>query len=135
MVLLVWDGITAADYEADLMANLRSLLERMSPSPSLLGHRRCRSGAYLERTRLEGDPADRGYQRLEDKVLQRAIVMLLQPDLGEDWRLSDLLLVWLLGQGEVSAHQASSGSTSSASMLMNGTGVTGWSIWISKGFF
>src|SRR5262249_20738548 len=70
------DGITAADYEADLTANRRSLLDR------------AKSGSYrappVRRVPISKGPGSNetrpiGIPTLEDKVLQRAVVMLLQP--------------------------------------------------------
>jgi RNA-directed DNA polymerase len=77
------DGITAADYEADLIANLRSLLER------------AKSGSYrappVRRVHISKGPGSKetrpiGIPTLEDKVLQRAIVMLLQPIYEQDFK-------------------------------------------------
>jgi RNA-directed DNA polymerase len=77
------DGITAADYEADLTANLRSLLER------------AKSGSYrappVRRVHISKGPGSKetrpiGIPTLEDKVLQRAIVMLLQPIYEQDFK-------------------------------------------------
>ena len=77
------DGITAADYEADLIANLRSLLDR------------AKSGSYqappVRRVRISKGPGSAetrpiGIPTLEDKVLQRAIVMLLQPIYEQDFK-------------------------------------------------
>lgn len=69
------DGQTAAAYEADLDANLRSLLER------------AKSGRYrappVRRVRIpKGDGQGSrpiGIPTLEDKVLQRAVAMILEP--------------------------------------------------------
>ncbi len=69
------DGQTAADYEKDLEGNLRSLFER------------AKSGSYwappVRRVHIpKGTGAETrpiGIPTLEDKVLQRAIVMLLEP--------------------------------------------------------
>ena len=77
------DGITAADYEADLIANLRSLLDR------------AKSGSYrappVRRVHISKGPGSAetrpiGIPTLEDKVLQRAIVMLLQPIYEQDFK-------------------------------------------------
>jgi RNA-directed DNA polymerase len=77
------DGITAADYEADLIANLRSLLDR------------AKSGSYrappVRRVYISKGPGSAetrpiGIPTLEDKVLQRAIVMLLQPLYEQDFK-------------------------------------------------
>lgn len=69
------DGQTAADYEQDLEGNLRGLLER------------AKSGSYwappVRRVHIPkgtgGETRPIGIPTLEDKVLQRAIVMLLEP--------------------------------------------------------
>jgi len=77
------DGITAADYEADLIANLRSLLDR------------AKSGSYrappVRRVHISKGPGSKetrpiGVPTLEDKVLQRAVVMLLQPIYEQDFK-------------------------------------------------
>jgi len=75
------DGRTAADYERDLEGNLRSLLER------------AKSGIYrappVRRVHIPkgtgGETRPIGIPTLEDKVLQRAIVMLLEPIYEEDF--------------------------------------------------
>ena len=78
------DGMTAADYEADLMANL--------PFAAGTGQVRYLPGtagaacAYLERTRPRKETRPIGIPTLEDKVLQRAIVMLLQPIYEQDFK-------------------------------------------------
>ena len=75
------DGQTAADYERDLEGNLRSLLER------------AKSGAYwappVRRVHIPkgtgGETRPIGIPTLEDKVLQRAIAMLLEPIYEQDF--------------------------------------------------
>ena len=75
------DGQTAADYEKDLEGNLRSLLER------------AKSGTYsappVRRVHIPkgtgGETRPIGIPTLEDKVLQRAIVMLLEPIYEQDF--------------------------------------------------
>jgi retron-type reverse transcriptase len=70
------DGVTAADYEAGLVTNLRSLLDR------------AKSGPYrappVRRVHIPKGPGSKetrpiGIPTLEAKVLQRAVVMPLQP--------------------------------------------------------
>ena len=76
------DGQTAAEYEQDLEGNLRSLLER------------AKSGRYtappVRRTYIPkpNSPTEKrpiGIPTLEDKVLQRAVVMLLEPVYEQDF--------------------------------------------------
>jgi group II intron reverse transcriptase/maturase len=76
------DGQTAAEYERDLEGNLRSLLER------------AKSGRYfappVRRVYIPkaGSPTEKrpiGIPTLEDKVLQRAVVMLLEPIYEQDF--------------------------------------------------
>jgi group II intron reverse transcriptase/maturase len=75
------DGVTAAEYEAGLEANLTSLLERF------------KSGRYrapaVRRVHLEkpGTSETRpiGIPTLEDKVLQRAVLMALEPIFEQDF--------------------------------------------------
>ena len=75
------DGVTAAQYEADLEANLSSLLERF------------KSGRYrapaVRRVHLEkpgtGKTRPIGIPTLEDKILQRAVLMVLEPVYEQDF--------------------------------------------------
>ena len=74
------DGVTAADYEANLEANLLDLLERI------------KSGRYIappvRRTyipKADGSQRPLGIPTLEDKVAQRAIVMVLEPIYEQDF--------------------------------------------------
>jgi group II intron reverse transcriptase/maturase len=77
------DGQTAAEYEQNLEDNLRSLLDR------------AKSGRYfappVRRVYIPkaGSPTEKrpiGIPTLEDKVLQRAVVMLLEPIYEQDFR-------------------------------------------------
>ena len=76
------DGQTSADYEQDLEGNLRSLLER------------AKSGSYfappvrrvhIDKAGSPGQTRPIGIPTLEDKVLQRAVVMLLEPIYEQDF--------------------------------------------------
>jgi group II intron reverse transcriptase/maturase len=76
------DGQTVQDYAADLVANLRSLLDR------------AKSGAYrappVRRVHIPKGPGSQetrpiGIPTLEDKILQRAVVMALEPIYEQDF--------------------------------------------------
>ena len=75
------DGVTAAQYEADLEANLSGLLERF------------KSGRYrapaVRRVHLDKPGTSKtrpiGIPTLEDKVLQRAVLMVLEPAYEQDF--------------------------------------------------
>jgi RNA-directed DNA polymerase len=76
------DGVTAEEYERDLIGNLQSLLDRF------------KSGRYyappVKRVYIPkdgGDGAKRpiGIPALEDKILQRAVVMVLTPLYEQDF--------------------------------------------------
>ena len=70
------DGVTAEEYEQDLEGNLQSLLDRAKSgtykAPPVRRVHIPKGGSSTE-TRPLGIPT------LEDKVLQRAVVMLLEP--------------------------------------------------------
>jgi RNA-directed DNA polymerase len=75
------DGQTAAEYEANLEAHLKSLLERI------------KSGRYkappVRRVfipKADGSQRPLGIPTFEDKVAQRAVVMLLEPIYEQDFR-------------------------------------------------
>ena len=76
------DGQTAAEYERDLEGNLQSLLERAKSgtyrAPPVRRVHIPKGGSTTE-TRPIGIPT------LEDKVLQRAVVMLLEPIYEQDF--------------------------------------------------
>ena len=76
------DGQTAADYERNLEAKLRSLLDRAKSgryfAPPVRRVHIPKAGSLTE-TRPIGIPT------LEDKVLQRAVVMLLEPVYEQDF--------------------------------------------------
>lgn len=76
------DGVTAEDYEQDLEANLQSLLNR------------AKSGTYkappvrrvhIPKGNSTTETRPLGIPTLEDKVLQRAVVMLLDPLYEQDF--------------------------------------------------
>src|SRR5215469_7662455 len=76
------DGQTAADYEADLLGNLQRLVDRAKSGtyrapPVRRVH--IPKGAGTTETRPLGIPT------FEDKVLQRAVVMLLEPIYEQDF--------------------------------------------------
>lgn len=76
------DGVTARQYEADLEANLESLLERFKSgryrAPAVRRVHLPKQGAG-NRTRPIGIPT------LEDKILQRAVTMVLEPIYEQDF--------------------------------------------------
>ena len=92
------DGQTGADYEKDLKANLQSLLDRAKSgtyqAPPVRRVHIPKGGSTTE-TRPIGIPT------LEDKVLQRAVAMLLEPIYEQD--LYDCSFGFRPGR---SAHQA-----------------------------
>jgi group II intron reverse transcriptase/maturase len=76
------DGVTAAQYEADLEVNLASLLERFKSgryrAPAVRRVHIPKPGK-AKKTRPIGIPT------LEDKVLQRAVLMVLEPVYEQDF--------------------------------------------------
>ena len=76
------DGVTATQYEADLEANLESLLERFKSgryrAPAVRRVHIPKPG-NVKKTRPIGIPT------LEDKVLQRAVLMVLEPIYEQDF--------------------------------------------------
>ena len=76
------DGVTAAQFEADLEANLASLLERFKSgryrAPAVRRVHIPKPGK-AKKTRPIGIPT------LEDKVLQRAVLMVLEPVYEQDF--------------------------------------------------
>ena len=76
------DGVTAAEYEQDLEGNLQRLLDRAKSgtyrAPPVRRVHIPKSGSSTE-TRPIGIPT------LEDKILQRAVVMLLEPIYERDF--------------------------------------------------
>ena len=74
------DGVTAADYESHLQENLEGLLERLKSG-------RYRAPAVRRAYVPKGDGTQRplGIPTFEDKVAQRALVMLLEPIYEQDF--------------------------------------------------
>lgn len=76
------DGITAAEYEQDLEGNLRALLGRAkSGSYRAPAVRR----VYIPKGTSTTEVRPIGIPTLEDKILQRAVVMLLEPIYEQDF--------------------------------------------------
>ena len=84
------DGVTAAEYEQDLEGNLQRLVER------------AKSGSYrappVRRVYIpKGTSTDEvrpiGIPTLEDKILQRAVVMLLDPIYEQDFLVLRYVLI------------------------------------------
>ena len=74
------DGVTAATYEANLEANLKDLLDRINTGRYVAPPVR---RAYIPKA--DGSQRPLGIPTFEDKVAQRAIVMLLEPIYEEDF--------------------------------------------------
>lgn len=76
------DGVTAAAYEADLDANLEHLLEQFKSG-------RYRAPAvrrvHIPKPGKAGKTRPLGIPTLEDKVLQRAVLMVLEPIFEQDF--------------------------------------------------
>ncbi|WP_292215253.1 reverse transcriptase domain-containing protein [Mesorhizobium sp.] len=74
------DGRTAADYERDLEVNLESLLSRIKSgsyrAPPVRRH-------YIPKA--DGSKRPLGISTIEDKVAQRAILMVLEPIYEQDF--------------------------------------------------
>jgi retron-type reverse transcriptase len=76
------DGVTAAEYEQDLEGNLQRLLERAkSGSYRAPPVRR----VYIPKGASTSEVRPIGIPTLEDKILQRAVVMLLEPIYEQDF--------------------------------------------------
>ena len=74
------DGMTAADYEADLEANLEDLLNRLKSG--------CYRAPPVRRHHIpkaDGTKRPLGIPTFEDKVAQRAILMLVEPLYEQDF--------------------------------------------------
>lgn len=92
------DGETWVSYGEQLESNLASLIERLKANRYRAP---CVRRAYIPKAGSHGEQRALGIPTLEDKVLQRAMVMLLDPIYEEDF--SDRSFGFRKGR---SAHQA-----------------------------
>lgn len=74
------DGVTASAYARELEDNLRSLLDRAKS-----GHYRAPAVRRVQIPKANGDTRPIGIPTFEDKVLQRAVAMLLEPIYEQDF--------------------------------------------------
>lgn len=77
------DGVTAKEYEANLQENLKGLLERAKSGRYLAPPVK---RAYIPKGDGKGEQRPIGIPTLEDKILQRAVCMLLEPIYEQDFR-------------------------------------------------
>jgi len=77
------DGVTAKEYEANLQENLMGLLERAKSGRYKAPPVR---RAYIPKGDGKGELRPIGIPTLEDKVLQRAVCMLLEPIYEQDFK-------------------------------------------------
>ena len=70
------DGQTADDYEADLMGNLQSLLDRAKSGTYVAPPVR---RVHIPKAGSPGETRPLGIPTFEDKLLQRAVLMVLEP--------------------------------------------------------
>jgi len=76
------DGLTADDFDKDLEGNLRSLLERAKSGTYQAPPVR---RAYIPKGDPTGELRPLGIPTFEDKVLQRAVLMVLEPIYEQDF--------------------------------------------------
>ena len=76
------DGVTAKEYEANLRENLMGLLEKAKSGRYKAPPVR---RAYIPKGDGKGELRPIGIPALEDKVLQRAVCMLLEPIYEQDF--------------------------------------------------
>ena len=76
------DGVTAEDYEHDLEGNLQSLLDRAKSGTYKAPPVR---RVYIPKGNSKTETRPLGIPTLEDKILQRAVVMLLDPLYEQDF--------------------------------------------------
>lgn len=77
------DGQTAADYEANLLANLQDLLHRAKSGTYVAPPVR---RVHIPKAGSPGETRPLGIPTFEDKVLQRAVPLLLEPIYETDFR-------------------------------------------------
>jgi group II intron reverse transcriptase/maturase len=77
------DKVTSAEYEEHLEENLRSLLERLKSGSY---HAPAVRRVYIPKGDKGGEKRPIGIPTLEDKILQRAICMVLEPIFEEDFQ-------------------------------------------------
>ena len=77
------DGVTAEEYEQDLEGNLQSLLDRAKSGTYRAPPVR---RVYIPKGTSKTETRPIGIPTLEDKVLQRAVVMLLEPIYEQDFQ-------------------------------------------------
>ena len=77
------DGVTAEEYEQDLEVNLQSLLDRAKSGTYRAPPVR---RVYIPKGTSKTETRPIGIPTLEDKVLQRAVVMLLEPIYEQDFQ-------------------------------------------------
>lgn len=76
------DGVTAAEYETDLEGNLRRLLDRVKSGTHQAPPVR---RVHIPKGNSKTETRPIGIPTLEDKILQRAVVMLLEPIYEHDF--------------------------------------------------
>lgn len=76
------DKVTSAEYEEHLEENLRSLLERLKSGSY---HAPAVKRVYIPKGEKGNEKRPIGIPTLEDKILQRAICMVLEPIFEEDF--------------------------------------------------
>jgi len=74
------DGVTSSDYEANLEANLQDLLNRFKS-----GRYRAPAVRRVRIPKAGGKTRPLGIPTLEDKLLQRAVLMVLEPIFEQDF--------------------------------------------------